>query len=368
MTTTNYFDHTQTILTPEGLRLFLTDSNKKELSEKTGIAYDTLRGYTSSRSPIENMTLTNATLLSEQALKKDDKHDMAHLTNIIVTDDQWNQLINNYYDNPEDFDSWKELNLFRVNFLVRKFLHKYDSHSNSAKKESYYADHNKDFKIDTYPRNVVFIDFSFLKYRSEHSYAPQKNILETLKIEAFPEMISLSLGLGLQVIIRESSLKSLYENDRNLIKSMCLEIDDNDIPKITNPKVEPVLAKLYDYTTRFKTMIDPLMVKYLMTKIYREKYVDFHYPKPKKQERTETHSSWFLPILGIITDLNHQTLEQFQNGSTKERSQILINYFSYTSNKYVTPMASSEKAYQCLAGVIITEYSNYEKYISDLII
>lgn len=64
------------------------------------------------------MILTNATLLSEQALKKDDKHDMAHLTNIIVTDDQLNQLINNYYDNPEYFDSWKELNLFRVNFLI----------------------------------------------------------------------------------------------------------------------------------------------------------------------------------------------------------------------------------------------------------
>ena len=90
------FEMKQTnILDLESIEMLIKSNNLKELSEKTGIPYDTLKNYSSGRTDIESISYRNLTLLNEyyerEFLGK------LEFANIVVSPLVFDKLVDKYF-------------------------------------------------------------------------------------------------------------------------------------------------------------------------------------------------------------------------------------------------------------------------------
>ena len=158
------------ILDLESIERLIKSNNLKELSEKTGIPYDTLKNYSSGRTDIESISYRNLTLLNEyyerEFLGK------LEFANVVVSPLVFDKLVDKYRDG---YNPYYEMVILYYEYLKRV--------------EDYKKKHSK---------VVFFIDFSIFYNKL---YQVEKNQIDNL-VMGLGSVISTGLALGIMIVFK----------------------------------------------------------------------------------------------------------------------------------------------------------------------
>lgn len=176
------------ILDLESIERLIKSNNLKELSEKTGIPYDTLKNYSSGRTDIESISYRNLTLLNEyyerEFLGK------LEFANVVVAPLVFDKLIDKYRDG---YNPYYEMVILYYEYLKRV--------------EDYKKKHSK---------VVFFIDFSIFYNKL---YQVEKSQIDNL-VMGLGSVISTGLALGIMIVFKnvpEYSNDIINHNSHNIV-------------------------------------------------------------------------------------------------------------------------------------------------------
>lgn len=176
------------ILDLESIEMLIKSNNLKELSEKTGIPYDTLKNYSSGRTDIESISYRNLTLLNEyyerEFLGK------LEFANVVVAPLVFDKLIDKYRDG---YNPYYEMVILYYEYLKRV--------------EDYKKKHSK---------VVFFIDFSIFYNKL---YQVEKSQIDNL-VMGLGSVISTGLALGIMIVFKnvpEYSNDIINHNSHNIV-------------------------------------------------------------------------------------------------------------------------------------------------------
>ena len=176
------------ILDLESIERLIKSNNLKELSEKTGIPYDTLKNYSSGRTDIESISYRNLTLLNEyyerEFLGK------LEFANVVVTPLVFDKLVDKYRDG---YNPYYEMVILYYEYLKRV--------------EDYKKKHSK---------VVFFIDFSIFYNKL---YQVEKSQIDNL-VMGLGSVISTGLALGIMIVFKnvpEYSNDIINHNSHNIV-------------------------------------------------------------------------------------------------------------------------------------------------------
>lgn len=176
------------ILDLESIERLIKSNNLKELSEKTGIPYDTLKNYSSGRTDIESISYRNLTLLNEyyerEFLGK------LEFANVVVTPLVFDKLVDKYRDG---YNPYYEMVILYYEYLKRV--------------EDYKKKHSK---------VVFFIDFSIFYNKL---YQVEKSQIDNL-VMGLGSVISTGLALGIMIVFKnvpEYSNDIINNNSHNIV-------------------------------------------------------------------------------------------------------------------------------------------------------
>lgn len=176
------------ILDLESIERLIKSNNLKELSEKTGIPYDTLKNYSSGRTDIESISYRNLTLLNEyyerEFLGK------LEFANVVVAPLVFDTLIEKY---REGYNPYFEVVILYYEYLKRV--------------EDYKKKHSK---------VVFFIDLSIFYNKL---YQVEKSQIDNL-VMGLGSVISTGLALGIMIVFKnvpEYSNDIINHNSHNIV-------------------------------------------------------------------------------------------------------------------------------------------------------
>lgn len=176
------------ILDLESIERLIKSNNLKELSEKTGIPYDTLKNYSSGRTDIESISYRNLTLLNEyyerEFLGK------LEFANVVVAPLVFDKLIDKYRDG---YNPYYEMVILYYEYLKRV--------------EDYKKKHSK---------VVFFIDFSIFYNKL---YQVEKSQIDNL-VMGLGSVIATGLALGIMIVFKnvpEYSNDIINNNSHNIV-------------------------------------------------------------------------------------------------------------------------------------------------------
>ena len=176
------------ILDLESIERLIKSNNLKELSEKTGIPYDTLKNYSSGRTDIESISYRNLTLLNEyyerEFLGK------LEFANVVVAPLVFDKLVEKY---REGYNPYFEMVILYYEYLKRV--------------EDYKKKHSK---------VVYFIDLSIFYNKL---YQVQKSQIDNL-VMGLGSVISTGLALGIMIVFKnvpEYSNNIINHNSHNIV-------------------------------------------------------------------------------------------------------------------------------------------------------
>lgn len=176
------------ILDLESIERLIKSNNLKELSEKTGIPYDTLKNYSSGRTDIESISYRNLTLLNEyyerEFLGK------LEFANVVVAPLVFDKLVEKY---REGYNPYFEMVILYYEYLKRV--------------EDYKKKHSK---------VVFFIDLSIFYNKL---YQVEKNQIDNL-VMGLGSVISTGLALGIMIVFKnvpEYSNDIINHNSHNIV-------------------------------------------------------------------------------------------------------------------------------------------------------
>jgi hypothetical protein len=176
------------ILDLESIERLIKSNNLKELSEKTGIPYDTLKNYSSGRTDIESISYRNLTLLNEyyerEFLGK------LEFANVVVAPLVFDKLVDKYRDG---YNPYYEMVILYYEYLKRV--------------EDYKKKHSK---------VVFFIDFSIFYNKL---YQVEKSQIDNL-VMGLGSVISTGLVLGIMIVFKnvpEYSNDIINNNSHNIV-------------------------------------------------------------------------------------------------------------------------------------------------------
>lgn len=176
------------ILDFESIERLIKSNNLKELSEKTGIPYDTLKNYSSGRTDIESISYRNLTLLNEYY----EREFLGRLefANVVVTPLVFDKLVDKYRDG---YNPYYEMVILYYEYLKRV--------------EDYKKKHSK---------VVFFIDFSIFYNKL---YQVEKSQIDNL-VMGLGSVISTGLALGIMIVFKnvpEYSNDIINNNSHNIV-------------------------------------------------------------------------------------------------------------------------------------------------------
>lgn len=176
------------ILDLESIERLIKSNNLKELSDKTGIPYDTLKNYSSGRTDIESISYRNLTLLNEyyerEFLGK------LEFANVVVSSLVFDKLVDKYRDG---YNPYYEMVILYYEYLKRV--------------EDYKKKHGK---------VVFFIDFSIFYNKL---YQVEKSQIDNL-VMGLGSVISTGLALGIMIVFKnvpEYSNDIINHNSHNIV-------------------------------------------------------------------------------------------------------------------------------------------------------
>ena len=176
------------ILDLESIEMLIKSNNLKELSEKTGIPYDTLKNYSSGRTDIESISYRNLTLLNEyyerEFLGK------LEFANVVVAPLVFDKLVDKYRD---VYNPYYEMVILYYEYLKRV--------------EDYKKKHGK---------VVFFIDLSIFYNKL---YQVEKSQIDNL-VMGLGSVISTGLALGIMIVFKnvpEYSNDIINNNSHNIV-------------------------------------------------------------------------------------------------------------------------------------------------------
>lgn len=176
------------ILDLESIERLIKSNNLKELSEKTGIPYDTLKNYSSGRTDIESISYRNLTLLNEyyerEFLGK------LEFANVVVSPLVFDKLVDKYRDG---YNPYYEMVILYYEYLKRV--------------EDYKKKHSK---------VVFFIDLSIFYNKL---YQVEKSQIDNL-VMGLGGVISTGLALGIMIVFKnvpEYSNDIINNNSHNIV-------------------------------------------------------------------------------------------------------------------------------------------------------
>lgn len=176
------------ILDLESIEQLIKSNNLKELSDKTGIPYDTLKNYSSGRTDIESISYRNLTLLNEyyerEFLGK------LEFANVVVAPLVFDKLIDKYRDG---YNPYYEMVILYYEYLKRV--------------EDYKKKHSK---------VVFFIDLSIFYNKL---YQVEKSQIDNL-VMGLGSVISTGLALGIMIVFKnvpEYNNDIINNNSHNIV-------------------------------------------------------------------------------------------------------------------------------------------------------
>lgn len=176
------------ILDLESIERLIKSNNLKELSEKTGIPYDTLKNYSSGRTDIESISYRNLTLLNEyyerEFLGK------LEFANVVVTPLVFDKLVDKYRDG---YNPYYEMVILYYEYLKRV--------------EDYKKKHSK---------VVYFIDLSIFYNKL---YQVEKSQIDNL-VMGLGSVIATGLALGIMIVFKnvpEYNNDIINNNSHNIV-------------------------------------------------------------------------------------------------------------------------------------------------------
>jgi|GEM_PF-6093843 hypothetical protein len=176
------------ILDLESIERLIKSNNLKELSEKTGIPYDTLKNYSSGRTDIESISYRNLTLLNEyyerEFLGK------LEFANVVVAPLVFDKLVEKYRD---VYNPYYEMVILYYEYLKRV--------------EDYKKKHSK---------VVFFIDLSIFYNKL---YQVEKSQIDNL-VMGLGSVISTGLALGIMIVFKnvpEYNNDIINNNSHNIV-------------------------------------------------------------------------------------------------------------------------------------------------------
>lgn len=176
------------ILDLESIERLIKSNNLKELSEKTGIPYDTLKNYSSGRTDIESISYRNLTLLNEyyerEFLGK------LEFANVVVAPLVFDKLVDKYRDG---YNPYYEMVILYYEYLKRV--------------EDYKKKHSK---------VVFFIDFSIFYNKL---YQVEKSQIDNL-VMGLGSVIATGLALGIMIVFKnvpEYNNDIINNNSHNIV-------------------------------------------------------------------------------------------------------------------------------------------------------
>ena len=176
------------ILDLESIERLIKSNNLKELSEKTGIPYDTLKNYSSGRTDIESISYRNLTLLNEyyerEFLGK------LEFANVVVSPLVFDKLVDKYRDG---YNPYYEMVILYYEYLKRV--------------EDYKKKHSK---------VVFFIDFSIFYNKL---YQVEKSQIDNL-VMGLGSVIATGLALGIMIVFKnvpEYNNDIINNNSHNIV-------------------------------------------------------------------------------------------------------------------------------------------------------
>lgn len=176
------------ILDLESIERLIKSNNLKELSEKTGIPYDTLKNYSSGRTDIESISYRNLTLLNEyyerEFLGK------LEFANVVVVPLVFDKLVDKYRD---AYNPYYEMVILYYEYLKRV----------------------KDYK-KKHSKVVFFIDLSIFYNKL---YQIEKSQIDNL-VMGLGSVISTGLALGIMIVFKnvpEYSNDIINHNSHNIV-------------------------------------------------------------------------------------------------------------------------------------------------------
>ena len=176
------------ILDLESIERLIKSNNLKELSDKTGIPYDTLKNYSSGRTDIESISYRNLTLLNEyyerEFLGK------LEFANVVVAPLVFDKLVDKYRDRHNPY--------YEIVILYYEYLKRVGDYK---KKHS---------------KVVFFIDFSIFYNKL---YLVEKSQIDNL-VMGLGSVISTGLALGIMIVFKnvpEYSNDIINNNSHNIV-------------------------------------------------------------------------------------------------------------------------------------------------------
>lgn len=216
------------ILDLESIEMLIKSNNLKELSEKTGIPYDTLKNYSSGRTDIESISYRNLTLLNEyyerEFLGK------LEFANVVVAPLVFDKLVDKY---REEYNPYYELVILYYEYLKRV----------------------EDYK-KKYCKVVFFVDLSIFYNKL---YQVEKSQIDNL-VMSLGNVISTGLALGIMVVFKnvpEYSSDLINNNSHNIVN-----LDDNLVMNLVGKNAN-INDDFYDnkFGKRDKSYIKDMFVK-----------------------------------------------------------------------------------------------------------
>lgn len=230
------------ILDLESIERLIKSNNLKELSDKTGIPYDTLKNYSSGRTDIESISYRNLTLLNEyyerEFLGK------LEFANVVVAPLVFDKLVDKYRDR---YNPYYEIVILYYEYLKRV--------------EDYKKKHSK---------VVFFIDFSIFYNKL---YQVEKSQIDNL-VMGLGSVISTGLALGIMIVFKnvpEYNNDIINNNSHNIVNlddqlvinlvggnaTINDDFYDNKFGGRDNSYLKATFAKPYNF------QIEPIFVKKL---------------------------------------------------------------------------------------------------------
>lgn len=234
------------ILDLESIERLIKSNNLKELSEKTGIPYDTLKNYSSGRTDIESISYRNLTLLNEyyerEFLGK------LEFANVVVSPLVFDKLVDKYRD---CYNPYYEMVILYYEYLKRV--------------ENYKKKHSK---------VVFFIDLSIFYNKL---YQVEKSQIDNL-VMGLGSVISTGLALGIIIVFKnvpEYSNDIVNNNSHNIVnlddklvmnlvgRNATINDDfyDNKFGGRDTRQLKNGVSKPYDF------LIEPIFVKKLYDRL-----------------------------------------------------------------------------------------------------
>lgn len=182
----------QQLLTLDGLQHLFDNYSMMDISRETGIPYDTLKNYSSGRTPLDTLSYRNCVILTEWF----DKQYKCVPKNIIVNSKTFDELTDAY---RKDYNPYREL---------AQLLSAYDTRNERYKEKHEFV--------------TFFIDCNYIG-----------DELSTIELCS-----AIGLGLGIQIIFKQSGgLSEIIEaNATKLLTS-----DSGDVTQVISVFNEPII-------------------------------------------------------------------------------------------------------------------------------